>query len=48
MGMSGVGKSSLVHFFAESKIREIEVNGITHFEPIDIKKELNEIIVSPY
>jgi flagellar biosynthesis GTPase FlhF len=33
LGDTGTGKSTTIHFLADSKMRRVKINGIEHIEP---------------
>ena len=49
MGVSGVGKSTTIHFLAGNKLAfGILKSGISHIGPVDIKPETASIFTSPH
>ena len=48
VGSTGVGKSTLMHFLAGSKMRMTNVDGIPHVEPEEVKSGLENVKFSCY
>ena len=46
IGSTGVGKSTIMHFLAGSKMRFTDVEGVPHLEPVDVIRGLEEVKVS--
>ena len=43
LGSTGVGKSTIMHFLAGSKMRVIDVEGVPHLEPVDVIRGLEGV-----
>ncbi|CAF3393714.1 unnamed protein product, partial [Rotaria socialis] len=49
LGKTGVGKSTTIHFFGGSELREVKVTGLNHIHPVEIRNpDLKQIITTPY
>ena len=46
LGSTGVGKSTIMHFLAGSKMSFTDVDGVPHLEPVDVIRGLEDVKVS--